>query len=240
MRNPFFIPVFFLLSIQIYGQKEDLNYKKNIQKFERIYNSGQYDSLFFLFSPEMQKEMPSDKTTIFLSSTKSVAGKLLTTNFEGYESTYASYKAQFERRVYSLYLSLNSNHKINGFLIEPYAPSNLPKLKRNISKLALPFHDRWTVLWGGDTKTLNYHVEVPVQKGAFDFLITDSAGKAFKTDGQTNEDYYAFGKDLFASCDGEVVLAVEGVKDNVPGNVNTMFVTGNTVMIKTIKGEYLL
>lgn len=240
MRNLFFLLVLFLLSVKIYGQKEDLNYRKRVQSFEHIYNKGKYDSLFYLFSPEMQIEMPPDKTIQFLSATKSVAGKLLTAGFESYESSYASYKAQFERRLYSLYLSLDGNNKINGLLLEPYVPANLPKLKRNISKLDLPFTGRWTVLWGGDTKVLNYHVEVPVQKGAFDFIVTDSTGKAFKTDGNINEDYYAFGKDLFASCDGEVVLAVDGVKDNTPGKVNPMFVTGNTVMIKTGKDEYIL
>ncbi|MBA4166510.1 MAG: hypothetical protein H0X41_03025 [Chitinophagaceae bacterium] len=90
----------------------------------------------------------------------------------------------------------------------------------------LPFHNIWSVLWGGDTKELNYHIEVPVQKGAFDFVIKDSSGKSYKTDSETNEDYYAFGKNIISSCEGEVILVVDGVKDNIPGNVNSLFVTG--------------
>ena len=58
---------------------------------------------------------------------------------------------------------------------------------------------------GGDTKELNYHVESEAQKNAFDILILNEKGNSFKTDGKTNEDYYAFGKDLIAPCDGEVV-----------------------------------
>ena len=239
MRN-LIILIVFLFSVTVQAQKEAPEYKRVIQRFISIYNKDQYDSLFYLFSPEMKKELPLDKAVNFLSATKSVAGKLLSANFENYESPYASYKTQFERRLYSLYVSLNGKNKINGLLLESYTPANLPKLKRNTSRLMLPFNDTWTVLWGGDTKELNYHVEVPVQKGAFDFIITDATGKAYKTDSKTNEDYYAFGKNILAACEGEVVLVVDGVKDNSPGNVNPMFVTGNTVMIKTIKDEYVL
>ena len=61
----------------------------------------------------------------------------------------------------------------------------------------------------------------------------------YKRQGQKNEDYYAFGKELYAPCDGEVVLVVDGVKDNVPGTSNPVYVPGNTVIIKTDLGEYV-
>lgn len=95
------------------------------------------------------------------------------------------------------------------------------------------------MIWGGDTKELNYHVENEAQKNAFDMVITNEKGNSFKTDGKTNEDYYAFGKELFAPCVGEVVLVVDGVKDNVPGILNPIYVPGNTVIIKTANNEYL-
>ncbi|MEJ7677659.1 MAG: peptidoglycan DD-metalloendopeptidase family protein [Segetibacter sp.] len=240
MIKLFCLAIIFFLFTDVFGQKEDLIYKGVVAKFESIYNGGSYDSLFYLFSPEMRKELPLAKTISFLSSTKSVAGKMLSNKFESYESSYASYKMVCERRLYSLYISLNDKNKINGLLLQSYTPNNLPKIKRNTTKLILPFDNVWSVLWGGDTKELNYHIEVPVQKGAFDFIITDSTGKAYKTDSKTNDDYYAFGKNILASCDAEVVLAVDGVKDNIPGNVNPTFVTGNTVMLKTSEDEYIL
>lgn len=240
MHKVFFLAIISFLFGSAYGQKEDLNYKRIVEKLQGIYNRGNYDSLFQLFSPEMKKELPLDKMVRFLSTTKSVAGKMLLNEFENYKSSYASYRTQCERRLYSLYVSLNNNNKINGLLLQSYTPNNLPKLNRNATKLILPFNGSWTVLWGGDTKDLNYHVEVPVQKDAFDFIITDTAGKAYKTDSKTNEDYYAFGKNIIASCDGEIALVVDGVKDNTPGNVNPMFVTGNTVILKTNKNEFLI
>ena len=62
------------------------------------------------------------------------------------------------------------------------------------------------MFWGGDTKELNYHVVSTAQKNAFDIVIKDGKSKSYKTDGKTNEDYYAFGKEIFAPCDGIIVL----------------------------------
>lgn len=168
------------------------------------------------------------------------AGNIRSCYFEGFESSYASYKTTCERRLLSTYISIDKNHNINGLYIQPYVARNLPKLKRNTTKLILPFTGSWTVMWGGDTKDLNYHIEVPVQKHAFDFIVTDSSDKSYRTDSRSNEDYYAFGKDIIAPCDGKVVLSVDGIKDNMPGKVNPMFVTGNTVIILTGNNEYLL
>lgn len=87
---------------------------------------------------------------------------------------------------------------------------------------------------------MNYHVENRAQKNAFDFVITDKDGKSYKTDGKDNEDYYAFGKELIAPYDGEIVLSVDGVEDNIPGELNPIYVPGNTVILKTTNNEYLI
>ena len=105
-------------------------------------------------------------------------------------------------------------------------------------KLILPFNGEWTTVWGGDTKELNYHHKSRGQKYAFDFIITDESGKSYKNDGKRNEDYYAFGKELIAPCDGEVAVAIDGIKDNVPGRKNKLYVPGNAVILKCGKGKY--
>ena len=74
---------------------------------------------------------------------------------------------------------------------------------------------------------------------SFSIVIKNEKGKSYKTDGINNEDYYAFGKELLAPCDGEIVLVVNGIKDNIPGVSNPIYVPGNTVIIKTKNNEYL-
>jgi murein DD-endopeptidase MepM/ murein hydrolase activator NlpD len=213
---------------------------KNVaDSFEANYNSDNFDAIFSSFSPEMQTALPLDKTKEFLTGLKTQVGKITKRQFVRYEQTYASYKTNFERALFAVNISVDNNAKINGLFVKPFKESNLPTIVRNSTKLILPFKDQWTVIWGGDTKELNYHVESEAQKNAFDFVITDNKGNSYKTDGKTNEDYYAFGKELFAPCDGEVVLVVDGVKDNVSGKLNPIYIPGNTVIIKTGNNEFL-
>jgi murein DD-endopeptidase MepM/ murein hydrolase activator NlpD len=222
-----------------FGQAEQPTYKIAADYFEENYNAGNFELIFTSFSSEMQNALPLENTKTFLTNLNLQAGKITKREFVKYEQTYASYKTDFERGLFSVNLSVDNNSKISGLFVRPWKENNSPKMERNITKLVLPFHGEWSVVWGGDTKELNYHVENNAQKNAFDFVITDSRGKSYKTGGETNEDYYAFGKELFAPSDGEIVLVVDGVKDNKPGQLNPVYVPGNTVIIKTENNEYL-
>jgi murein DD-endopeptidase MepM/ murein hydrolase activator NlpD len=237
--------VFFTLLLSfslgnIAAQTEKTGYKIVADQFEQNYNAAKYDSIFSMFSAEMQQALPLDKTIDFLKDLAAGAGQITKRQFIKYESgSYASYKTNFEKVLYALNISVDGNSKINGLFVKPFTADNLPVIERNTTSMVLPFKDEWTVIWGGDTKELNYHVESQAQKNAFDIVITDTGGKSYKTDGIKNEDYYAFGKELFAPCDGEIVLAVDGVKDNKPGEFNPVYIPGNTVIIKTGNNEYL-
>ncbi|MBR9853296.1 MAG: M23 family metallopeptidase [Algicola sp.] len=229
----------FLIPILSFGQTEKETAKKVSGEFEKYFNSNEYQKIFDLFSPIMKSALPLEQTIDFLRGLRTQAGKIEKREFVKYKQTYASYKTTFERAVFAVNISLDNNAEINGLFVKPFKEDNLPKLERNITEMILPFNGEWTVFWGGDTEELNYHVESEAQKNAFDILITGQNGKTFKTDGKTNEDYYAFGKELIAPCDAEVVLAVDGIKDNIPGELNPIYVPGNTVILKTANSEFL-
>ena len=238
MKN-FTLALLLLFFIQrAYSQTENPLHKPIADRVEAFYNNAAYDSIFHLFSDGMKKALPLDKTINFLSGLQSGAGKITSRQFEKYQSGYALYKTRFEKGTFSFNLAFDNELKIAGLFVKPYAVST-STLKRNSTKLVLPFKEEWTVIWGGDTKELNYHVESPAQKNAFDLVITDSQDKSYKTNGSTNEDFYAFGKELFAPCDAEVVLVVDGIKDNKPGTMNPIYIPGNTVILKTSGKEYL-
>ena len=71
-------------------------------------------------------------------------------------------------------------------------------------------------------------------------MVTNDKGKTYKGDGGKNEDYYAFGKDIIAPCDGEVIMAVDGVHDNKPGDMDPIYTPGNSVIVRTGNNEYLV
>ena len=240
MKKLFFLLIVINFFSDSIAQKETVSYKNISQKFQIYYNENKYDSIFNLFSNEMQTALPANKTSEFLSGLKSSAGLINRMEFIRYQSSYASYKTSFERALYALSLSLDNNSKINGFYVKVFTDETLPLIKRNTTPLKLPFNGEWTVVWGGDTKELNYHVESEAQKNAFDILIKDKAGSTHRSDGQNNDDYYAFGKEIISPCAGEVVLMVDGIKDNKPGELNPIYVPGNSVIIRTVNNEYLL
>lgn len=239
MKQYFFSLVCTLLLTNLFAQSESPVYKTITGEFELKYNSDKYDEIFSLLSPEMQKALPPEKNRELFSGLKLQAGKITKREFIRYSrGTVATYKTIFEKALFALNFSIDNNSKINGFFISAHV--DVPKPERNSVRLILPFKDEWTVVWGGDTKELNYHVASAAQKNAFDLIIKDANGRSYRTDGKTNEDYYAFGKELIAPCDGEVVLVVDGVKDNVIGEMNTFNPGGNTVIIKAANNEFLV
>ena len=222
------------------AQQESSISKTVANQFHEKYNANDYEAIFSMFSEEMKSFMPHDKTIAFLNGLSTEAGIIKRRIFVKYpQQNVALYKTTFERLLVALFISVDANSKINGLMVKPFSPEKLPTLKRNISKLILPFNEEWTVFWGGDTKEQNYHVAHKSQKNAFDLIITNVKGKSYKNDGKNNQDYYAFGKELLAPANGKIVLVVDGIKDNKPGVMNPNYIPGNTVIIKTINDEYL-
>ncbi len=181
MKHILFILIAFLFINNTFAQKESEISKTVSNNFQQKYNANDYEGIYAMFANEMKNVMPHEKTLAFLSGLKSEAGDIKTKSFVKYEQpNVALYKTYFERIVVALYISVDENSNINGLMVKPFQEEKLPELTRNVSKLKLPFNEEWTVLWGGDTKELNYHVIDKAQKNAFDFVITIHKAKAIK------------------------------------------------------------
>jgi hypothetical protein len=218
------------------SQIEKENYKQVSTRFVSFYNVDKNDSIVAMFSPEMHAALPLDKFSQVTAGLKAQFGVIMKIRFVRLQSASALYETTFDKAVLGMTITLNPKNEIAGLLFKPYTEAK--EIVRNTTKMKLPFKGEWSVTWGGDTKEQNYHVESVAQKNAFDILIKDEQGSTHKGSGESNEDYYAFGKELYAPCDGEVVLVVDGVKDNIPGVLNPIYIPGNTVIIKTATGEY--
>jgi len=106
------------------------------------------------------------------------------------------------------------------------------------TELHLPFAGTWFVMNGGDAEAINHHNSNKTQRFAFDFTKLDSKGHSFKYDGKTNEDYYAFGEKVLAPANGVIVEAVDGVRDNDPGQGNYLAGAGNYIIIQHTANEF--
>jgi murein DD-endopeptidase MepM/ murein hydrolase activator NlpD len=240
MKRCSILTIFLSLTFGIaFSQTESPESKYAAAKFEKYYNANQFDSIYATFSAQAKINLPLDKTNAFLTQLKSIYGHITKRTFLNNQTTFAIYKTEFEKGVLSLNISVDNNSAITGLYANPYEPDTLPLVQRNITAMRLPFKGEWTVFWGGDTKELNRHIGVKFQRNAFDIVIHNPEGRSFKTNGKANEDYYAFGQPIIAPCEGEVVLAVDGVNDNVPGVLNPMYVPGNSILLKTKNNEYV-
>lgn len=143
----------------------------------------------------------------------------------------AIFPAHMERAILDIKVVLDQQDKIIGLWFLPHA-AQIPVPEEHKTVLRLPFSGQWRVAWGGDTKALNQHHDVPNQRYAFDFLQIDDNGKTHRKGGRHNEDYYAFGQKVLAPADGVVTDVIRGVRDNAPGTMNPYMGLGNTVIIQ--------
>lgn len=236
MKNLLILSVLLLSFNFSKAQTEKENYKQVSTRFVSLFNENRNDSIVAMFSAEMNAALPIEKFSQVNAGLKMQLGTIKKIRFVRLQGASALYETTFDNAVLGMTITLNSNNEIAGLLFKPYTEAK--EIIRNTTKMQLPFKGEWAVTWGGDTKELNYHVESVAQKNAFDILIKDEKGLTHKGAGEANEEYYAFGKELYAPCEGEVVLVVDGVKDNIPGTLNPVYIPGNTVIIKTATGEY--
>lgn len=106
-------------------------------------------------------------------------------------------------------------------------------MSRRLAPLQLPFRGSWFVFWGGNTQDVNVHHNDQAQKYALDLIVLDKESHSFSNKGEINKDYYAFGQDILTSAPGEVIEAVDGLRDNQPRKTtNNYAYHGNFVLIK--------
>ncbi len=87
MRNLIISTILSLFITNLFAQSEKPSYQVMADKFVNFYNSDKPDSLFAIFSIEMQKALPLDKTTDFLAGLRSQAGQIMNKQIIKYQST---------------------------------------------------------------------------------------------------------------------------------------------------------
>ncbi|WP_306350902.1 serine hydrolase [Flavobacterium sp. '19STA2R22 D10 B1'] len=123
MRRLFFILITIFVTTISFAQTE--NYKTAMENFQANYNDDKYDEIFNSFSSEMKQGLPLADTKQFLSNLKTQVGKIESKEFiKIEEGTYATYKTKFEKAIFAVHISIDSQNKINGLFIKPYEESN--------------------------------------------------------------------------------------------------------------------
>lgn len=231
------ILIFAFVAQNSFAQNTEPSTKVANQLVELI-NASDYSGIEKLFDKDMSAALPLNQAKKFFAGLSARFGKLEKLDEPKRKDGWTVFPAHFERGQMDMSLVLDGNEKISGLFFKPHAATPQSTPKKQLTQLSLPFKGKWLIFWGGDTKKLNHHHEVPAQKYAFDILGVDEKGETHHGDGTKNEDYFCFGRELLAPADGVVIEAIDGVRDNTPGSMNPYCLVGNCVVIQHRTNEF--
>lgn len=200
-----------------------------VKELVAAYNAREPKRSFALMNAPMQTALPLDKEPAWIDGMLSKGPLVETRRVGGEGAAHGVYEVRAERGAFRLEAHLDGDGKIGGLQVKELVVP--PAVALSTLPIALPFKGEWLVMWGGDTLSLNAHVNNPSQRRAADLVKVDAEGKDRKGDGKKNSDYLCFGAEILAVADGTVVSAVDGVADNEPGQMNPYFVPGNAVTL---------
>jgi len=103
-------------------------------------------------------------------------------------------------------------------------------------RLALPFRGAWVVTQGND----GAHTHQGPWRHGLDFEVQDSDGRLHTGTGAHLADYHCYRLPVTAPCVGTVLRVVDGVADNVPGEMNTEHNWGNLVLLQIAPERYFM
>lgn len=209
---------------------------KVANRLVELINAGDYAGIQATFNKEMDAALPLEKSSPFFNGLTQQMGKIQKLGEPRPVGEAMVFPVRFEKGTFDMELTLDSRGLIAGVLFKPPVATE-PAPEKQQTPLSLPFKGRWLVFWGGDTRELNQHHDVPNQRFAFDLLGVGEGGKTQQGDRTRNEDYYAFGREVLAPADGTVIEVIEGVRDNRPGSLNPYSAVGNCVVIRHREDE---
>ena len=225
------LTLFLLPSVSSAAQTTD-RFEKVTNRMVKAINDGNWPGVQADFGKVMLDAFPVEKSIPFFQGLASQYGRIEKLDAGRYTPpNQVVFPAHFERGILDIKVVLDDQNKIIGLWFLPHTP-DIAKVDKHQTELSLPFRGKWLVFWGGDTKELNYHHDTPNQQFAFDFVGADDTGKTHRGDGKTNEDYFAFGREVLAPADGVATDVINGVRDNVPGSMNPYSAVGNAVFIQ--------
>jgi len=94
------------------AQEDKFEGQELVNDFIKAYNNEDYQSVFELFSAEMQTALPINELTDFLKNLNSNAGKISENEFIRQENNISNYKLTFEKWVSQYSFSIDDDKKI--------------------------------------------------------------------------------------------------------------------------------
>ncbi len=209
-----------------------------VNKFIAAINHSDSEELRQLFTPRLSSVETAETTTRWLRDILSKKGPVLSVETPRSDGSHVRVRLKSNDGQWDLKLFVTNDFQVDAYIMVPQIETiRVPK--RNTTKLRLPFRDEWYVHAGGSKESENYHFRLGAPSFyAIDFFYLDEDSKLFRNKGESAEDFFGFGRDILSAGDGEVVVVIDGVPDNIPSETNSTSASGNTIIIKHAPDEY--
>lgn len=209
--------------------------KLDLDNFGQYFINGEFEKIYKATSKEFQQLLSlNDFHNVCHSFNNDVQHYEKFSEKEWFGTTQVVWLDQNKDKA--IQFSYDQNQVITGLYLKPFATySSDHKMTKNHYRM--PICDEWFVFWGGTNEFVNYHYVYESQRYAYD-LVRVKNGATFEGTNLINENYYAFGTDVVAPLHGKVVKVVDGLKDNVPGEMDEQHPAGNHVIIEHPHKEY--
>jgi hypothetical protein len=233
-----------LLSINVYAEIDPSEGPALSEQFLAGNTQGLWDKM----TPEMQSAIGSAANLSAFSQQvqdqAGAAGQVLSEDWQqdqGFDIFLRVQEFANSPNPLMIQLAFDSNEKVGGFSVRPQQgePSQAFEGYQTKTELHLPFKGDWFVFWGGRNREQNYHVDSVDQRYAYDILMMRE-GKSFEGDPKSLDSYFSFGQKLLAPAGGRVVVALDGLPDQIPGEMDRSNPPGNHVIIDHGNNEYSL
>ena len=126
---------FLVLLLTTVGFSQAEHNNKAFEKFKTNYNSAAYEMIFESFAEPMQKALPMSNTAQFLNELQLQAGKITDSEVLLIQSeNTVVYKTTFERGIFEIQFSVDSESRIAGFMVKPFKTPSMSILENKLSK----------------------------------------------------------------------------------------------------------
>ena len=189
------------------------------------------------FDPRVDKAFPRRERAIFLEGVREKFGRPEEMPFPRRLKTFEGvYRLRFEKGELEMRLAVNEGFSVIGLTI---GPPRKPEFARNKTPLAFPIEGAALVLSPlPDLSDGAAFGENDPQRFAMDLVATDSTGRTrAAVPKKVSASFPCFGRKVLAPAAGVITEAVDGVRDNLPGESNATNFLGNAVAIEHGPGE---
>lgn len=208
----------------------------NPEEFGRIFLSGDFEKIYHCTSKDFQ-QLVSLEQFIELAASFNVGVELYQIEFKTSIQNLNQYIWLDDQKEKAISVSFDRNQQIQSLYLKPFITYAESDKRFTQNTYRMPIKGEWFVFWGGANELINYHYAYESQRFAYD-LIKLKEGSSYKDTQIRNENFYAFNEDILAPADGKIVKINNGIKDNIPGEMDSENPAGNYVIIEHPNNEY--